>query len=114
MGSELGIPGTIDIPYTTLYRASDLDGRKLNDFFFGTDSLGVTPEIFKKLFSVWKTKIIKDMYTNLSPILMIQIRKHNHQTFLLRFKEDSEFKKIYVNQFKYVRCSNEDNSSKRW
>ena len=27
---------------------------------------------------------------------MIQLRKYNHQTFLLRFKEDSEFKRMYV------------------
>ena len=94
-GKDLGYYGTIDIPYTTFYRVSDLDGRKKNGFFLGTDALGVTPEIFKELFSVWKSKITSGRYTNLSPAIMIQLRKNNNQTFLLRFK-NSEFKKKYV------------------
>ena len=107
-GQNLGYYGTIDIPYTTVYRASDLSGRQLTKFFLGTDALGVTPTIFKKLFSVWKNRItLRSSYTNLSPPVIVQLRKHNSQSFLLRFKENSEFKKMYVNRFKY------DKSTKR-
>ena len=66
------------------------------DVFFATSALGVTPTIFKKLFIVWKNRISKSNFTNLSPQLMIQVRKYNFQTFLLRYQESNEFKKMYV------------------
>ena len=95
-GQSLGYYGTIDIPYTTIYRASDIEGRKLKGFFLGTDALGITPDIFKKVYTIWTMIVKSSSYSKLSPSIIFSLRKNNSQSFLLRFKEDSKFKKEYV------------------
>lgn len=94
-GENLGFAGVIDIPYTTLNMASDISTKSITGFFFGTDVLGITPEIFKRVYSYWKVLVSNKSYINLELVESLNRRKFDGQSYLLRYRKESKFTTQY-------------------
>ena len=101
-GDNLGYHATIDVPFTTFNRASDVKGSSSN-YFFGTDALGITADIFDKVFLFWKKKIYPtiepgndEIYLKLLPVDSLNLRKFDGQSYLLRYDDTNVFIKEYI------------------